>query len=237
MKPGPVSTFLLIAGIALFPPHGWAASQIFFTSERDGNEEIYAVGTDGVDLINITGTPNNEGVVAVAPDGLTMAFRSLNGQASELFILDINSGARTRLTENAVFDSEPTWSPDGTSLAFTSARTGNFDIFLLDIGTLATTQVTTNSFFDGCPAWSPDGGQLAFESDRDGNSEIYLMNADGSAPVNLTQSPAADTGPAWSACPLGETAVSYQSWGRLKLKSSRQYFSPDQNPPPLQYSE
>ena len=38
----------------------------------------------------------------------------------------------TRLTNNAAFDIEPSWSPDGTKIAFASDRDGNSEIYVMN---------------------------------------------------------------------------------------------------------
>ena len=54
------------------------------------------------------------------PDG---GFRDRDGN-SDLYIHDLRSGLRTRLTRHPAADEWPDWSPDGRSIVFSSSRFG-----------------------------------------------------------------------------------------------------------------
>jgi Tol biopolymer transport system component len=52
---------------------------------------------------------------------------------AEVFVIDVESDALTRLTYNTDDDLRPVWSPDGESLLFTSSRGGDYDIWLMPL--------------------------------------------------------------------------------------------------------
>lgn len=56
---------------------------------------------------------------AWSPDGARLAFVSHSLDAPGIYILDLRTGAVTRVTNQNDFS--PAWSPDGTRLAFTSS--------------------------------------------------------------------------------------------------------------------
>jgi Tol biopolymer transport system component len=78
-----------------------------------------------------------------------------------------------RLTTDAAFDADPTFSPDGTRLAFTSTRDGNTQIYVMAVDGSAQRRLTFDPAVDQLADWSPDGSRIAFESTRDINTEIY----------------------------------------------------------------
>jgi TolB protein len=56
------------------------------------------------------------------------------GQAApncEVFVVDVETGELTRVTQSAAYDREPTWSPDGQHLLFASDRVGSDDLWLV----------------------------------------------------------------------------------------------------------
>ncbi len=137
-----------------------------------------------------------------------IAFASDRDGNLEVYSMDADGGAQTRLTENAAEDFSPSWSPDGARLAFVSTRDGNAEIYVMNADGTAQTRLTDNSASDLGPKWSPDGSQIAFFTNREGNDEIYSMNPDGSNPINLTKHAADDT--SFSFSPNG-TAIAFSS--------------------------
>ena len=89
-------------------------------------------------------------------------------------------------------------SPDGTKLAFRETR-GDIKILDLESGDITTLYETWD--FSTEFHWSPDSMWIAYATDdSDYNADIFIVPADGSAdPVNITRHPALDYSPRWSA--------------------------------------
>ena len=109
-----------------------------------------------------------------------------------LWLVDVASGAATRLTDGTVSDLEPAWSPDGTRIAFVSDRHRDHDlaerpaIQVVDVETRAVNAVTggPRSVF-GTPAWLSDGRTIAalgskLEGGGGSRNDVWLFPADGS---------------------------------------------------------
>ena len=141
---------------------------------------------------------------------LTAATKPINGRIAfdtnrdgneEIYVMNPDGTAPTRLTNDAVGDFGPAWSPDGTKIAFNKG----FDIFVMNADGSSPTKLTSAAAMNIGPSWSPDGTKIAFHSSRDGNFEIYVMDADGSNQTRLTSNAAGDFAPAWS--PDGQRIV------------------------------
>jgi len=147
------------------------------------------------------------------PGADLIAFETVRDGQSEIYLLDILTGALTNLTRHPAGDRSPAWRPDGQALAFESHRDGNWEIYVLDLSDGSLLRLTDNLAYDGAPAWSPDGSAIAFESYRDGNLEIYILplgeGGAASEARRLTDDPAGDYGPAWS--PDGRS-LAFTSW-------------------------
>ena len=128
-----------------------------------------------------------------------IAFQSDRDGDDEIYVMNADGTAETRITHNPARDISPAWSPDGTKIAFTSQRDGNDEIYVMNADGTGQTRLTNNAAGDYDPAWSPDGTKIAFQSYRDSNGEIYVMNANGTVQANATLNDAADDShPAWS---------------------------------------
>ena len=92
-----------------------------------------------------------------------------------LWLVDVASGAVTRLTNGRNHDEHPAWSPDGRSIAFTSDRhrdadlTLRNDVYVVDVGSKRVRRLTPGrgDQFWAAPAWSPDGRWIAVAGARD----------------------------------------------------------------------
>jgi len=121
-----------------------------------------------------------------------------HGRKEEIYLMNADGSAQTRLTDNTATDNCPAFSPDGTLIAFSSDRDGNFEIYSMSRDGNHQSRLTNLTGDDLCPTWSPDGSKIAFMSARDGNYEIYSMNADGSSQTRLTNNTWQDELPDWS---------------------------------------
>ena len=193
-------------------------TKIAFISTRDGNAEIYAMNSDGTNIVRLTKHPAIDAYPAWSPNGTKIAFTSnrRNGSTHEIYIMDADGKAPVRLTKNnqpvPAYDESPSWSPDGRRIAFASNREGNSEIYVMDTNGKNIVQLTRTIDREATPSWSPDGSKIAYVSrDINADSDIYVMNADGGNPANLTRNPGAmNRDPSWS--PDGRR-IAFESWG------------------------
>lgn len=175
-------------------------TRIAFTSNRDGNNEIYLVSVVDGSLTRLTNNLASDRDFTWAPDGFRYAFASDRTGNTEIFVADIRvPNAATQITYNGAVDYLPYWSPDGTKIAFTTNRDGNFEVYSMSVNGSSVKRLTNNAADDQESAWSSDSKKLVFTSNRNGNYEIYSMNADGrGSPTRLTNNhPFGDWNAAW----------------------------------------
>jgi Tol biopolymer transport system component len=187
---------------------GSAAGQLAFTTDRDGNDEIYLVNADGTGLQRLTSLPGADIQPTWSPDGSRLAFASDRSGNFDIFVMDASGTGIFNLTKSPGDDFLPAWSPDGSKIAYVRDEGGFqtfWEIFVMDANGGNQVNLTNNPDFAAAPEWSPDGKKIAFESDRDFETnpeeftfEIFVMQADGSGVVNITNHDANDEFPSWS---------------------------------------
>jgi Tol biopolymer transport system component len=115
------------------------------------------------------------GEAQFSPDQSRIAYMVSNNDGegrpySQLWIMNVATGATTRVGDEKSRGSQPTWSPDGTKIAF-SGKMGDQSGLLLcnadgsSLQFLAATQGTNSSAITNAGKeidWSPDGKQIAF---------------------------------------------------------------------------
>jgi Tol biopolymer transport system component len=75
--------------------------QIAFTSDRDGNSEVYVMDADGQNVRRLTNTRATERAAAWSPDGKRIAFSSDADGASQIYIMNADGSNAVRLTGTA----------------------------------------------------------------------------------------------------------------------------------------
>jgi len=140
---------------------------IAFTSERDGNKEIYVTRADGSTINNPTRLTNHP-ADDYNPDWSsqnTITFVSTRASSGvpDIFTMSILGGNIQNLTNTAtITENQPAWSPSGSQIAFIAAENGISTLNVMNAnGTGRIPYVaTSDSPFD----WSPDGSQFVFIS-------------------------------------------------------------------------
>lgn len=168
--------------------------RIALARDTGGSSDLFVMNADGSDPIRFTYGSRISGQVVWSRDGQRLAFAcEIETGNSDICTIRADGTNLTRATNDAAFDSEPTFSAADGRIAFSSG--GRLAVVELD-GTVSPIGVEGSQ-----PAWLPDGKQLTFigttvtwmgrcyfgEGDGAHNaddfcvpvSDIYIINADG----------------------------------------------------------
>ena len=183
-----LSAFLFITAAIAQTPTLRANGKIAFTSDRDGNQEIYVMNNDGTGQVRLTNNPGADSFPAFSPDGRKIAFISQSTIsptfAVNIKIMNADGTNQTELTPINYFSSPSPWheiksldwSPDGSKIAFDEGG----EIFTVNVDGSNRRNLTNHPANDNAPSWSPDGSRIVFTSNRVPISIMHTMNADGS---------------------------------------------------------
>ena len=152
---------------------------------ESGDEEIYAIRTDGSGAVRLTTNTCIDITPAASPNGRWLAWVQKCGGVVDIVMAPVTYdatgqlriGTTTNVTQylGSGSDRWPQFSPDGKQLAFIRRTSGNFDIWRAEFsGAMGTLPTVSNAVRvvrlggsqveDCCVTWSPDGAHLVWAS-------------------------------------------------------------------------
>jgi dipeptidyl aminopeptidase/acylaminoacyl peptidase len=174
--------------------------------------------------------------VAWSPDGKTLyANRErVNGRDSDVYSIDVASGARSNLTghDGECVYAASALSRDGLRLLVTSDQTGGHrNVALLDVAGRKLTWMTHGQWDAEAGGFSPDGHAFTYTVNEDGRTDVYLAESPGapvSAPAAVsTLSTAGTAGNAGGESAQGPAVRIDFPPGMTTLEGNPTSFSPD----------
>jgi TolB protein len=142
--------------------------------------------------------PNEDSSIVWSHDGSTIALTRVTGLAQDLWLVNVKTGALSRLTDcasgKACADASAEWSPGGQAIVFSRSVNGQ----VASIYTMRPdgTHLKLIAAVPGAqdPQWSTDGRKIAFQA----NNGIYIVNADGTQLTRIGAAGGLAGEPAWS---------------------------------------
>jgi eukaryotic-like serine/threonine-protein kinase len=134
--------------------------------------------------VGAVGVPGNYYSPRFSPDGRRVAVdNSGTDNNGDIWVYELARPGGTRLTFDAVDESDPVWSPTGDRIAFFSTQGGGSDVLGIRVsGSAKPEKLLATPAREGVWDWSPDGQHLAIESrlsNRDQRDLLILSLADG----------------------------------------------------------
>jgi len=159
----------------------------------DFHGEIFLVPTDPEvgEKTQITASPWRDNQQVLSPDGKRLAYVSDESEDWEIWIHNLQTGQRQKLTEQGNSKSGLIWSKDSKKLAWTASNR----LYISDIEAGTSNELAYNDA-NGfrLQDWSEDGKWLVYSrSDDDSNSDIYLFSITDKKEFNVSQNPFRET--------------------------------------------
>ncbi|MEP7014973.1 MAG: S41 family peptidase [Verrucomicrobiota bacterium] len=197
-------------GYTSFPHFSPDGKQVAFTSQYDGNTEVYVMPADGGEpkRLTITATLGRDDVSdRMGPNNIVMAWqntkplivfrtrkKSFDSFVGQLYTVGLDAELPQQLpVPRGGFVS---FSPDDSKMVynrvFREFRTWKHyrggmadDVWIHDFKTGKTENLTNNPAQDICPMWAPDN-RIYFLSDRDGRMNLFSVDLTGKETKQLT---------------------------------------------------
>lgn len=162
----------------------------YVAAEKRGDGSVYRLVVadyDGENQYTIMESTDPIMSPGWSPDGRRLAYVSFEGDRSSIFVQQLRTGNRIRVSSEPGINGAPSFSPDGRKLVLTLGGVdGNLDVYTLDLTSREKTRLTTHRAIDTEGSWSPDGRYIYFTSDRAGGPQIYRVPAEGGTPERVT---------------------------------------------------
>ena len=229
-----------------FSPDGkrilWRRILADTTAPRGYNSEIFAMGSDLSNPINLSRHPAFDGYPEWSPDGQQILFvSSRNGQTTshlQLFLMQADGSNIRQLTYNRVGEEDvrPAWSPDGRKIAFNRDNADGSRIYIIEVGA-AVQSFNFNPVYESNTvlarnssrgvAWGDynnDGLPDLLVANTMNNSNTLYKNAADNKFRQQTEGPAVTSG-GWTE---GASWVDYDNDNDLDIFYTNQFGAPNQ---------
>ena len=206
-------TFSILSASSAKAP---TTAKIAFTSNRDGNFEIYTMNLDGSEQVNLTQDRAFDYNPVWSPTGEQILFVSDRHGTRDLYLMNADGTNVRKVFQNLVGRQHPTWSPDGKQLAY--HRYDKIAIYIASSAGKDEEKLVSGLW----PVWSPNGSEIAFVGDENfelvangvlqvESPKIQIINLQTHAEEILLPGENLMFGPAWSP---NSTKIAF-SWIKL----------------------
>jgi TolB protein len=142
-------------------------TKIAFSSNRDGQWDIYILDLQTGETERFTDTKSYDGNPTWSPDGQWLAYESYNQNNLDIFLKDIEGSVGSiPLTNHPAADFAPAWSKQGRKIGFISTRSGKQEVWYADLDSSQQDKAVSLKNIPGVdidhPTWSSDGRYLAW---------------------------------------------------------------------------
>ena len=150
-----------------------------------GDWQLVWVDRNGKQVSVAADKLTNLQTASISPQGDRIVLQLDSGQ-SDIWVIDVARGVRTRLTFGPVQNAFPVWSPDGKWIAYNSDRNGHANIYRkLSDGSGPEELLLSDEQIVIPTHWTRDGKYLICDRGPAGGSEIWALPLEGERKPSL----------------------------------------------------
>jgi len=195
---------------------GIASTRVVMVGNRTGSKELYICDADGDGLKQLTRDQTVSVGPGWGPDGRSIIYTSYLKRFPDVYLIDIVSGQRKRISSYPGLNTGGAIAPNGRDAALILSKDGNPELYVKNLENGQLSRLTeTRHAAEASPVWSPDGQRIAYVSDRSGRPQIYVIDRSGGAPTRLTRRGSENVAPDWG--PNGLLAIASRVGGRYRI--------------------
>lgn len=185
-----------------------AKEHIAYTSNIEGDDEIFIIPVDGGQPRNLTQNGARDWHPAWSPDGSQLTFASNRDGSTDIFLMNNTGAGVLNLTNTPTINElAPAWSPDGTRIVFQANNGDGIDLYTIDVNNGDIVQITNDGADKGNAAWSPNSTQVAYFQNLGQSTEIRTVDVESGVFTTIVDE-GLNTYPAWS--PDGSTIAFFR---------------------------
>ncbi|MBU2597930.1 MAG: DUF5050 domain-containing protein [Actinobacteria bacterium] len=169
-------------------PVKYGEKWIVFTSDMNGDEDLYRIKLDGTGLDLLMANEQDDRYPAPSSDGKLIAYSlEVNGHW-DIFIMNPDGTDKKQLTTHSADDAYPSWSSDGNYIFFQSNRDGNWEIYRMNSDGSNEKRLTFNAAVNDWHVTAhPFFDEIIYESGPTGREDIYVMDYEGQNSRKISQ--------------------------------------------------
>jgi Tol biopolymer transport system component len=182
-----------------------------YSWDYDPQMDIFSAKRDGSNLKRLTDSPGYDAEAAYSPNGSKIVFSSIRNAFpveklspigkkryetdpayfAEIYLMNADGSAQTRLTRHAGYDGGPFFMPDGERILWRRFDTNGMiaDVFSMKLDGSDVRQITRFQSMSWAPYPHPSGKYIVFTSNKHGfeNFELFIVDTHGrSEPVRVS---------------------------------------------------
>ena len=156
-----------------------------FTSQADGDSDIYLYQARTAAIVRLTDTDVQDSWATWSQDGRMLAFQSLRDGNREIYVKVMPDGEPVNLSQNEEQDLVPTWSPNNNYIVYYSSRDLPWDgegpiggsLYVMRVQGSVVGRIHTSPFSSpSMIAWAPDSKSLFYARFGSGKQGIYSLD-------------------------------------------------------------
>lgn len=186
------------SGMNTDPDFSPTDEQLVFTSDLDGDDELYLYNLKTGETDKLTENAAEDFSPSFSPDGKELVFVSNMDDPYkwEIYKITLKNKKIKRLTKNNYWDGFPKFSSNGKAIVFSSKRNGSENIYTMKENGGGEKVLYESPADDNDPLLLNE--YLYFKSNRDGEWEIYRFNLKNKKMMRLTNNNYPDWNPRFS---------------------------------------